>query len=82
MVVRYIKNKLNKSKLTVEITFAVDYATWNAMSRSSAAAQHPDTLDYIAGRLNAAFIDDDGTPASNQADNKCISREIDDDIPF
>lgn len=81
MAVRYTKARLNKPKQVVEITFAVEYATWNKMKYTGESNQHPCTLDYIASVINMSFRNDDGTPATKSlAPPK--PKPLDDDIPF
>jgi hypothetical protein len=53
-----IKAKRSRNPDRVAITFEVDPVTWANMSRAAKEDAHPDTLDYIAARINAAFAED------------------------
>jgi hypothetical protein len=61
-----IKARRSRTPGRVAVTFEVDAASWRNMARAAKADAHPDTLDYVAGRINAAFVEDwpvDGTAA-------------------
>ncbi|SDO98029.1 hypothetical protein SAMN05216196_1154 [Lutimaribacter pacificus] len=58
MVVEGIRARKKERSRTVDITFTVHVETYLNMTKNADAGCHPDTLDYIAGRLNLVFIDD------------------------
>jgi hypothetical protein len=53
-----IKAKRIRNPDRVAITFEVEAAAWRNMARAAEADAHPDTVDYVAARINAAFVED------------------------
>jgi hypothetical protein len=51
---------------------------WAGMHHSADNGAHPDVLDYMAGRLNVQFLDDE----PNRAAGPPTPGDMDDDVPF
>jgi hypothetical protein len=71
MGIRRISARRNPKTGRIRITFEVDPETWANMERSAKADAHPGTLDYVAARINMAFIDDEpqGEPGKSDMDD-------------
>jgi hypothetical protein len=92
MVVRSITARQNRKTGRVAVTFEIDRETWANMGRAAEDAAHPDTLDYVAGRINMAFVEDAPGPApaaaKAMADKPGAGQgggddsDLDDGIPF
>jgi hypothetical protein len=61
------------------ISFEVEAGTWANMHRSADDAAHPDVLDYMAGRLNVVFMEDEPPLESGRPKP---ATDTDDDMPF
>ena len=82
MVVRTIGARHNRKTGRVAITFEVDRETRANMGRSAENAAHPDTLDYVGGRINMAFLEDAPESGPAPAEGTADDLDLDDGIPF
>lgn len=83
MVVRNIRARPAKDRENIQITFEVSAAVWGNMKLSAKSGSHENTVDYIAGTINSAFLDDaELSPGSAHIGGPDKRGDLDDDIPF
>lgn len=76
MVVKTIRAKADGDQ--VAVTFTVDAKTWRNMRRAAQAGANPDTENYIADVINAAFL---ATHRRRKRMTRPSSPHMDDGIP-
>ena len=74
-----IKVRRGRKTGPVMIAFKVEVQTWANMRRSADDYAHFDTLDYMAGRLNVVFQEDEPWPETK---GPPVPSDMDDDLPF
>lgn len=85
--VRKIRARPTRRGGNVAVTFEVAPETWRRFVREAERTGHPDTIDYLAGVLNAALIEqeplDMGDPGREfPVPDAEEPGDLDDGIPF
>lgn len=78
MIVKAIRKRHVPNRKLVSVTFDVSEEVWEEMCQHAAAARcHVDTLDYVAGHINTAFLKDipDRKPGEPSIFDECYDDE-------